>query len=130
MVGGVIESVHGYKAFLNEGINKDEHPGMYLLKGLDLFLVSIVFLIFALGLMRLFTHYHHTEEDLPPWLKIDSFKELKILLWETIIVTMVVFTLTQIASLKNTLTLDVLILPGTVFILSISLYFVKKEDKH
>jgi predicted membrane channel-forming protein YqfA (hemolysin III family) len=67
---------------------------------------------------------------LPPWLKIDSFKELKILLWETIIVTMVVFTLTQIASLKNTLTLDVLILPGTVFILSISLYFVKKEDKH
>ncbi len=114
MVGGVIESVNGYKAFFMEELSKDGHPGLYLLKGLDLFLV----------------HYDHIEDDLPSWLNIVNFKELKILLWETIIVTLVVFTLTYIATLKNSLKPDALILPGVIFILSISLYFVKKEDKH
>ena len=100
------------------------------MKGLDLFLVSMVFLIFALGIMRIFTHYKTSDEDLPGWLRINDFKELKILLWETVIVTLVVFTLTELVNSKQSLKTDALIMPGVILLLTVSLFLMKKNDKH
>jgi len=129
LVSGVINSLHGYKIFLQQGIKGEEHPGLYLLEGLDLFLVSMVFMIFGLGIMRIFTHYNDTDENLPSWIKIESFKELKILLWETILVTLVVFELTEIVTIKQSLKWDSLILPGIILLLTLSLYLMKRNDK-
>jgi uncharacterized membrane protein YqhA len=130
LIGGVIESIHGYRLFFEHGLDGEYRPGAYLLKGLDLFLVGLVFLIFALGIMRIFTHYNSTDENLPAWLRISDFKELKILLWETVIVTLVIFTLTEIVTSKQSLKLDALILPGVILMLTLSLFLMKRNDKH
>jgi uncharacterized membrane protein YqhA len=131
LAAGVISSIHGYTIFYNQGLNGAERPGVYLLEGLDLFLVSMVFLIFALGIIRIFTHYNTSEdENLPRWLRIKDFKELKILLWETILVTLVVFTFTTIISNKEVLKWDALIIPSVVLILMLSLFLMKRSEKH
>jgi uncharacterized membrane protein YqhA len=130
LIGGVIESLHGYRLFYEYGLGGEYKPGAYLLKGLDLFLVSMVFLIFALGIMRIFTHYQSNDENLPAWLRFNDFKDLKILLWETVIVTLVVFTLTEIVTSKESLKPDALIMPGVILILTASLFLMKRNEKH
>jgi uncharacterized membrane protein YqhA len=113
-------------------MSEEHRPGMYLLKGLELFLVSMVFMIFSLAILRLFIAYGDGDEHLPPWLKIHNFKELKLLLWETIIVTLVVFSLTKMASIES-LTWTALILPGIILMLTVGLFLMKKsssDDEH
>jgi uncharacterized membrane protein YqhA len=127
IIGGVIESVEGMRILIRHGLDEEKKPGLKLLKGLDLFLVSIVFMIFAIGIIRLFGIYNDEKNDLPSWLNINNFKELKVLLWETILVTLVVFTLTSIATDRSGLHWEMLILPGVVLILSLSLYFMRKH---
>lgn len=127
IAGGVIESIEGIRLFITHGLDEEQKPGLKLLKGLDLFLVSIVFMIFAIGIVRLFGIYKHDDSDLPSWLNISSFKELKVLLWETILVTLVVFTLTGIATDRSGLHWEMLILPGVILILSLSLYLMRKH---
>lgn len=130
MAAGVYESVKGYKMFLEHGVSDEHRPGVYVLKGLDLFLVSMVFMIFGLGILRIFTHHKQDEQDLPGWLKIDNFKQLKVLLWETIIVTMVVFCFTEMATSRTALTLNSLFMPGVILLLTIALALMKRQDKH
>lgn len=127
IIGGVIESVEGIKMFLEHGLDEEKRPGIKLLKGLDLFLISMVFMIFAIGIVRLFGIYNHEEGELPSWLNIHNFKELKVLLWETILVTLVVFTLTGIASDRGGLRWDMLVLPAVTLTLSLSLYIMRKH---
>jgi uncharacterized membrane protein YqhA len=128
IIGGVIESIEGIRIFITHGLDEDKKPGLKLLKGLDLFLISMVFMIFAIGIVRLFGIYKHDGDDgLPSWLNIGSFKELKVLLWETILVTLVVFTLTSIATDRSGLHWEMLILPGVILILSLSLFLMRKH---
>ena len=126
-IGGVIESIEGVRLFISHGLDEEKKPGLKLLKGLDLFLISMVFMIFAIGIIRLFGIYNDKNDELPSWLNIHSFKELKVLLWETILVTLVVFTLTSIATDRSGLHWEMLILPGVILILSLSLYFMRKH---
>lgn len=128
MIGGVLECIHGYRIIITHGMTEEYRPGLYLLKGLDLFLVSMVFMIFALGILRLFIVYQSNDEHVPAWLRIDGFKGLKVLLWETILVTLVVFTLTEVASSKEVLTWNALILPGIIFLLTGGLFLMKKSS--
>jgi uncharacterized membrane protein YqhA len=122
--------MHGYKIFFQQGLNGEERPGVYLLRGLDLFLVSMVFLIFALGILSIFINYHNADEKLPDWLKIGNFKGLKILLWETVLVTLVVFSFTNVITAKESLQLNDLILPGVILILTLALFLLKRIEKH
>jgi uncharacterized membrane protein YqhA len=126
IVGGVLESIKGITILIKHGLEGEERPGLYLLKSLDLFLVSMVFMIVGLGIVRLFGIAKTDTTNLPKWLDIESFKELKILIWETVIVTMVVFTLTSFVSSGMNLHWEQLVLPGLVLILSVGLYFMKK----
>lgn len=127
VIGGVIESIEGVRLLISHGLDEEKKPGLKLLKGLDLFLISMVFMIFAIGIIRLFGIYNAENDDLPSWLNINNFKELKVLLWETILVTLVVFTLTSIATDRSGLRWEMLILPGVILILSLSLYFMRKH---
>lgn len=130
LIAGVLESLHGYKIFFEYGLKGEERPGAYLLGGLDLFLVSMVFLIFALGILSIFINYHKADENLPDWLKITNFKGLKILLWETVLVTLVVFSFTRILTSKESLQWGALILPGVILILTLALFLMKRSEKH
>jgi uncharacterized membrane protein YqhA len=111
--------------FLGEDVPNARLP---LLESLDWFLVALVFLIFSLGIAKIFIGYAGTNEDLPEWLRIDSFKELKVLLWETILVTLVVWSISTIARRLETLGWDALVLPVVVFVLAAGLYLMRGKE--
>ncbi len=54
---------------------------------IDLLFVGIVFYIFALGLYRLFID---STIRLPPWLKLEDFEQLKIILMSVVVVILVI----------------------------------------
>ncbi len=130
LAAGVYESIKGYSLFIKHGVSEEIRPGLYVLQGLDLFLVSMVFMIFGLGIIRIFTHHDQDDKNLPGWLRFDSFKELKILLWETIIVTLVVFAFTEIVTSRKSLSWSALIMPSVVVILALGLLLIKRQEKH
>jgi len=126
---GIRSAWHGYVAIFDS--HAGERPGLMFLESLDMFMVSVVFLVFGFGMVRIFTHYHTTGEQLPGWLQIKDFKELKILLWETILVTLVVVSVSVAIRQIEHPTWEVLIIPGMILLLSVSLFVMRKEEpKH
>ena len=111
------------------------NPGIMtvrIVQAIDLFIVALVFLIFSLGLYMLFMDKARPELDemLPEWMKVKNFIQLKVVLWETILTTLVVSFLGTLAEMKlkgESLSPTHLILPGAIFLIAISLYFLKKE---
>ena len=114
-----------YRRFLGENVPNARLP---LLESLDWFLVALVFLIFSLGIAKIFIGYGGRDEDLPEWLQIHTFKELKVLLWETILVTLVVWSISTIARRLDTLAWDVLVLPIVVFVLAVGLHLMRGKE--
>jgi uncharacterized membrane protein YqhA len=104
-----------------------------LLHAVDLFLVAIVFYVLSIGMLILFTDADSGFPiKLPRWLHVESFVELKIILWEAILTALVVDYIAGLAEKKingEELTIYNLILPGAVLLISLSLFFVKKEGK-
>jgi uncharacterized membrane protein YqhA len=90
-------------------------------------MIAWVFLIFSLGMMRIFIQYDSPSDRLPGWLRLNKFKELKILLWETILLTLVILSVSQIVRKIDNITWHVAILPAIILVLSASLYIVRKE---
>src|SRR5215204_633330 len=89
LISGVIESIHGFEIFFRKLITGEKILfGIYFMEALDRFLIAFVFMIFSLGIYKLFFVKEHHIEGLPAWLQIENFKELKVLLWETIMVTL------------------------------------------
>jgi uncharacterized membrane protein YqhA len=106
-------------------------PGLELLHSLDLFLISLVLMILALGVAKLFLLRSRPGArrivDLPSWLQIESFSDLKFLLWETILTTLLVAALPILATgLFEKLDWTALVVPATVLLLALSLYFMRK----
>ena len=128
---GALKSLHAYSMifFNKEG---DKHVAIEILESVDLFLVALVFIIFSLGLTKLFLG-NVIEEDvddkLPKWLKIKNFLELKMLLWQTILVSLVVLFVDVIFQNLQNIDWNLLILPISILILSISIYLVNKLEK-
>jgi uncharacterized membrane protein YqhA len=106
------------------------HPGMARpllpsLEAIDLFFMAIAFLILAMGLVQLFL------SDLPfvrrmsmSWLHIESFGQLKLLLWDTFLVTLLVSFITQLAS-TDTIGWDLLVLPVAISMLALGSFLLK-----
>lgn len=104
-------------------------PGLELLHSLDFLFVAIVFVILALGIAKLFLLDPETVEraNLPNWLKIENIGELKVLLWETILTTLLIAGMSHlVAGLVGKVEWSVLVIPVAILILSMSLYFMKK----
>ena len=104
-----------------------------LLKSVDLFLIAIVFFVFALGILVLF---HSAEQPfpikLPEWLRIKNFMQLKVILWEAILTTMVTSYLATLAELRmngSEITKMQLVVPAAILMISVSLFFLKKGEK-
>jgi hypothetical protein len=89
--------------------------------------------VFALGLLILFTKISDDEfpAQIPGWLRIKSFIELKIILWEAILTTLVVGYLARLAALTfegRSLTYASLVIPGAILLIALSVYFLKKGE--
>lgn len=131
VVGGTIFSVRGYIEFTKNGFipNESYNPALYLLKGLDAFMLAIIFMIFGLGIARLFIFNEVSADQIPNWLRFHEMKGLKVLLWETILVTLVIYCL-QVLLTHKELSLDLLILPGAILLLAVALFFVRWKEQN
>ena len=135
LISGVIESIHGFEIFFRKLVSGEKILiGIYFMEALDRFLVAFVFMIFGLGIWKLFFVKNTNTQNLPKWLQIESFKDLKVLLWETIMVTLVVFTISLVVNttadkgfVTDSFNWNALILPTIILILSVSLYYMRKE---
>jgi len=102
-----------------------------LLQAVDLFLVAIVMFVFSVGLLVLFDNKDEIPLKLPEWLKVKNFMQLKIILWEAILTTLVISYLAGLVQAKmagEIITTSSLIIPGSILIIALSLYFLKKSE--
>lgn len=128
LVLGTETALHGYQQVL--GIHPGR-PGLEILHSLDYLFVSLVFLVLGLSIAKLFLFGPTDLEDasLPSWLRLRSLSEMKVLLWETVLVTMLVVSLSEMTSNLDSTehTWTVLLTPAAILLLAASLYFIKKE---
>jgi uncharacterized membrane protein YqhA len=104
-------------------------PGVELLHSLDFLFVSLVLMVLALGIAKLFILNAGAKEieGLPAWLRIENLSELKVMLWETILTTLLIVGLSDlIRDLFTPLAWTALILPLAIFVLAMSLFFIRK----
>jgi uncharacterized membrane protein YqhA len=117
-------------------LNGAEHAStliaINLLRAVDIFLVAIVFFVMALGFFILFDdHDTHLTVKLPEWLRVKNFTQLKIILWEAILTTLVVTWLVSLVEKKVSgaaFDIQSLIIPGGILIIAVSLFFLKKGE--
>lgn len=139
--GGIVFALLGIydfaMVFSHFGAEDKHSIGGYMAIGLlhsvDLFLIAIVFMVLALGILLLFSDGGNAfTATLPQWLHIRSFMHLKVILWEAILTTLVVSYLAGLAEKKilgQPSTINTLFLPGGVLIIALSLYLLKKSEK-
>jgi uncharacterized membrane protein YqhA len=106
-----------------------------LLQSVDIFLIAIVFFVFAIGILILFETKSETASplQLPPWLRIKNFTQLKVILWEAILTTLVVSFLDGLVQRRlngEDLGPHLLIIPASILLIAISLFFLKKGSEH
>jgi len=129
---GIYDFVHVFSYFSeykNDMLIKMIAVG--LLQAVDLFLIAIVMFVFALGLLVLFDDKDDIPLKLPEWLKVKNFMQLKVVLWEAILTTLVVSYLAGLVQLKMSgqeINISTLILPGGILLIALSLYFLKKGE--
>jgi len=102
-----------------------------LLQAVDLFLVAIVMFVFVFGLLVLFDNKEEIPLKLPEWLKVKNFMQLKVVLWEAILTTLVISYLAGLVQAKmngEVINVSSLILPGSILLISLSLYFLKRGE--
>lgn len=131
IVVGVVHCIHGYVGFVDIGFRATEgsRPGLYLMEGLDAFMLALVFLIFGLGVARLFVFDQHSVAHIPAWLNIRDIKGLKVLLWETILVTLVMLCVTNLLKVSSH-SWETLIYPTLILILAAALCLMRGKESH
>jgi uncharacterized membrane protein YqhA len=136
--GIVLTVLGGYEfvlvfSYLTNGV---EHAARMmaidLLHAVDLFLVAIVFFVLSLGILVLFNNPDSPLPiRLPEWLRIKNFMQLKIILWEAILTTLVVAYLAMLAEKEiqgEEISVQTLVVPGGIFLIALSLFFLKKGE--
>lgn len=105
-----------------------------LLAAVDLYLIAIVFFVFSLGLLVLFESPGvEIPVKIPEWLRVKNFIQLKVILWESILTTLVIGYLTSVAEKRisyKEINVHDLIIPAGILLIALSLYFLKKGENH
>jgi uncharacterized membrane protein YqhA len=108
-----------------------ERPGLELLHSLDFFLVSLVLMILAVGVAKLFLlppAPAYRPSTLPSWLELETFSDLKVLLWETVLTTMLVAAIPIFTTgIGEKLEWSALVMPAAILLLALSLHLMKKH---
>jgi uncharacterized membrane protein YqhA len=114
-------------------IENAEPPALLLMEAVDFFLLSFVFFIFSFGLFKIFFigEIGSQNENLPKWLRINSMFELKTMLWQSVLTTMLVIFLNGFVIMisQNNMNWQFLVLPVSILIIAVALYFMKLGDK-
>ncbi len=125
---GVTEAIHAFSIIVGAMSGGPwDNPGVILVESLDKFLIAVLFYIFGVGIIKLFMPELFVDTNLPKWLDIKGIKELKVLLWETVLVTLVILSVTNMVSHTDGLTWNALILPCIIAVLSLSLFLMRSK---
>ena len=128
----VYKSYSGIRSIFSQGINSGEIPLLKVFTSLEYFLIALVFIVFALGISQLFLTNKDRdliEEIMPKWLRIRSFNDLKFILWETILTTLLVLYMVDLIENSLKITWEVTIVPIVILIFAISLFLLKKGSE-
>ncbi len=128
LVLGARTAVMAYAHVLGAANETAHGLGVELLHSLDLLFISLVLIVLSLGIAKLFL-IGDTEATtkLPSWLQIESIGELKVLLWETILTTLLIAGVSNlVAGLVTDPNWTVLVLPAAILVLALSLFLMKK----
>ena len=127
---GVFRTYKGTKGILLGMDTPGQIPLLEVFTSLEYFLIALVFIVFALGISQLFLTKKKDkdiiEEVMPKWLKITNFNELKFILWETILTTLLVLYMVDIIESNIKLSWEATIIPVVILIFSISLFILKR----
>ena len=131
---GLYDFTHAFAFFSNsEAHGSVQIAAISLLKAVDLFLMAIVLYVFSIGLLALFNNRSGKEfpENMPAFLKIKTFVELKVILWEAILTTLVIGYLGYLVELRiedKAIVPTDLTIPGGILLIAIALFFLKKGE--
>ena len=122
----VYRTIHAY-VLVAQG-RMEERPGVYIAESLDGFMLALFFIIFSLGVAKLFLPSAHflSKYDLP-WLKVENFSELKYIMWEVLLTTMFVFFATKLIIIDHVPDWKLLIYPGSILMLALAYKLLKQE---
>lgn len=132
---GVYETIIGVRAIFQGQVHTEVRPGIILFQALDVFLIGFLFLIFSLGFAQLFVSDNSKIKSLilnwtPNWLKVESFTQLKLILWDTILTTLVVlFAGETFRNLDDVYDWKLLYIPVAVLLISVSKFLIIKSKK-
>ncbi len=101
--------------------------GIYLIEAVDTYLFSLVILVLGGGIFKLFVGNEHTFKDSAIFSKINDFMHLKVLLWETTLLTLTVWCALSFFVDPENLHYEQLILPVSILLLALALKFVKNR---
>jgi uncharacterized membrane protein YqhA len=114
-------------------IGQNEPPSLMLLEAVDSFLLSFVFFIFSFGLYKIFflPDMNYTETKIPRWLRLESIFELKALLWQSVLTTLVVIFLNYsvVTISRHNFQWEFMAFPISIMVIAIALYFLKLAEK-
>lgn len=120
-----------YKAALYLLGIENGKAGVAIIEAVDTYLFSLVILILGGGIFKLFVGDSDTFSSNPVLSRITSFVALKILLWETLLLTLTVWcALEFFITEPDELHIRQLIIPASVLILAAALKLIKGSGSH
>lgn len=96
-------------------------PGLQFVESIDVLLFSIVILILAGGIFKIFVGDENTFKNSLVFSKLKGFRDLKVLLWETLLLTLTVYCTLDLFEYSDEVTWENLILPISILLLAAAL---------
>ena len=122
---GVQQTYHSYVSYFTDP--EAERPFLHALEAVDMFFLALVFFIMAIGLVQLFVGEIALLRSVSfSWLKIANFTDLKLLLWNSFLVTLLVLYVTHLIRAEH-MEWSLLVLPASILLLAVSGYLIKKH---
>lgn len=103
----------------------DGQPGILLIEAVDTYLFSLVILVLGGGIFKLFVGDENTFKGSVVFSKIKTFMDLKVLLWETLLLTLTVWCALGFFAHPTDLQFEQLILPITIVLLALALKLMR-----
>ena len=126
---GVVRGWEGYKLIAHGPPWEGEHaPGLHLARSIDAFLIAMVFFVFSIGMTILFLVPRDSPalQAVPEWMRVKSLSELKFLIWEAILVTLVVACVESFMVSGRGLDWTALVFPLALLILSLAMFLARR----
>ena len=126
LIAIIVGSIRIFKTIV-ELINYEEvsKPGIHLSEAVDTLLFLLVILVLGGGIFKLFVGDENTFKNSIVFSKIKTFMDLKVLLWETLLLTLTVWCSLGFFSHGKNFGYEQLILPVTIVLLALALKLIR-----